>query len=208
VQFRSSKPALTPEKGALLLMVFGALGLLAVPGGKLDPGPRGAVEGIVMAPHKADRVDVPVLLFADDGTTPAELTHTDASGRFAFQQSFEHFRVLALPSRDSGFAPSWRIDLEPGVHDFISLSLVPAEPLVVAVVDAQGFPVPGAEIAVYTLGPSGPVAADVAVTNPAGQATVLAPEQAGLSARRAGFEPVYEPAPLEGPAHLTLTPLP
>jgi hypothetical protein len=189
-------------------MVFGALGLLAVPGGKLNPGPRGAVEGIVMSPHKADRIDVPVLLFADDGATPAELTHTDASGRFAFQQTFEHFRILALPTRDSGFAPSWRVDLEPGVNDFISLSLVPAEPLDVAVLDAEGFPVPGAEIAVYTLGPSGPLAADVAVTNPAGHATVLAPEQAGLSARRAGFEPVYEPAPVQGPAHLTLTALP
>lgn len=200
----TGSPALTPEKGALVLILFGALGLVAVPAARLDPGPRGAVEGVIMTPRSADRAGVPVLLFAELGTTPAELTHTDTSGRFAFQQVFERFHIVALPARDSGFAASWRVDLQPGVHDFVSLGLVPAVPLEVAVCDPEGFPVPGAEVAVYALGPAGPLAADVAVTDAAGRATLLAPEPAGLGARFAGFEPVYGPAPILGPARLTL----
>ena len=204
MQRAQATPALTPEKGALVLIVFGALGLLAVPGGRGERGPRGAVEGVVMAPRSAERANVAVLLFDQDATTPAELTHTDAHGRFAFRQTFDRFNIVAVPPRDSGFAASWRVGLEPGVHDYVSLSLVPAVPLEVAVTDAGGIPIAGAEVAVYTLGDEGPLAADVALTNAAGRATLLAPEPAGLGARRVGFAAAYAPAPAQGPAAITL----
>ena len=45
---------------------------------------------------------------------------------------------------------------------------------------------------------------DRALTNAAGRATLLAPEPAGLGARRAGFAAVYAPAPAQGLAQLTL----
>jgi hypothetical protein len=162
------------------------------------------VSGAVFAPRSSDRADIPVLLFAAGAAGPAELTHTDSSGRFAFQQVFARFHVVAVPPRGSGFAPTWRVDLEPRVNDFVSLSLLPASPLEVQVTDPEGFPVSGAQVAVFALGRGGPLAADLARTDAAGHATVLAPERAGISARRPGFEDAYVSAPAAGPVHIVL----
>ena len=105
---------LTPQTGALFAVMLALLAILAVPGSRGSPAPRGAVTGIITAPFPRDRADVPVLLFAEGAAAPAELTRTDESGRFAFRQTFPRFHIVALPPRDSGFASSWRVDLMPG----------------------------------------------------------------------------------------------
>jgi hypothetical protein len=187
-------------------VVLAVLAIRGVPGTRRDPAPRGAVTGIVTAPVPRDRADVPVLLFAEGAASPAELTRTDGSGRFAFRQTFPRFHIVALPARDSGFAASWRVDLKPGVNDFVSLALTPASPLEVEVVDPQGFPVSGVQVAVFALGRAGPVAADLAHTDASGHASLLAPEPAGISASRPGFQAAYVPAPPAGPARVVLVP--
>jgi hypothetical protein len=201
-----ARRGLSLQAGALLVVVVAVLAFLAVPGGRGSSGPRGAVTGVVTAPFPADRADVPVLLFAEGATAPAELTRTDEVGRFAFRQAFPRFHIVALPPREGGFASSWRVDLQAGVNDFVTLPLVPASSVEVEVTDPHGFPVTAAQVAVFTLGRSGPVAADLAHTDAAGHATVLVPEPAGISASRPGFEPAYVPAPLSGPARLVLVP--
>ncbi|MEM7308194.1 MAG: carboxypeptidase-like regulatory domain-containing protein [Planctomycetota bacterium] len=195
------KSGLSAEGGLLLVLAAGTLALVGLPDLRRDSPPAGAVIGRVLDESGKPCPEVSVLLYAGEGTSPAELTHTDAAGRFAFQQSYAHFHVLALPEARTRYCPAWAVDLTPA-DAFVPLALPAAMEVDVSVETETGSPIHNAELVVLTPDLAAPLALQLARTDKAGRAVLAVPPLGSVGARVRGFRPgVGTP---EGPGRLRI----
>ena len=174
-----SEPLLTPGKAALLMVGLGTAALMGVPGVGTRTPPAGALTGAVVDAHGAPVEDCAVALFDGRDDALVEITHSDAEGRFGFQQHPARYHVFARPRPASGQVGTWVVDRVGGLHERIELQLPEPHALTVRVLDELGLPLPHAEVRLCDADRGGRVVTRVR-TNADGHAELFAPENAHI----------------------------
>jgi protocatechuate 3,4-dioxygenase beta subunit len=166
------------------MLGLGTVSLMGIPGFGGDDPPSGAIAGVVADEAGEPVADATVALFDAADLRLVELTHTDAEGRFAFQQSPWTFHVFARPGGDpasaTGRLGAWLLERERGLAWQLELTLPRGAAVTVRARDEDGRPVAGAEVRAYETRAGGPAVVARAQTDADGVAEVLCPETAHL----------------------------
>lgn len=172
----------SPGKIALLLVGIVTVAFMGVPGVVTYQAPTGALTGVVLERGGEGLENVPVALFDADDLALLEVTHSDARGRFAFQQSPTDFHVFAHPPLDSPHVGSWAIDPPSGSEFDVELVLDRGHPVTVQVVDESGAAIEGIEVRAYQVEPfsEGTEVVVRTLTDGDGVATFTCPEHAHI----------------------------
>ncbi|MEW6072100.1 MAG: hypothetical protein AB1726_05810 [Planctomycetota bacterium] len=175
-------PFLTPAKASLVMVALGTIALMGVPGVGAYLPPAGTLAGIVLDRRGEAVEDIPVALFDAASLSLLEVAHTDAHGRFAFQQASSRFHLFAHPAPASGRVGAWRLSLSREEGREVEISLPSAHPVHVAVTDEMGMPIEGAEVRAYDARATGEESTVVVrvLTDEEGEALLPAPPAAHI----------------------------